>query len=426
MTAYSERMPHVNDESFPVTSEALREFYADISAPDGYMTNSYDARLRQQRYRETAFGARLSRAQRILARTAFYTTVSTSAAIGLYAQDVAAGYEILKDTHPVVRSIDESVDRTNNHRMILGINGLGTTSAANVMESLPYETMGIEAALDYDKKGIDTTIIKDEVKKFAQQHNVESIVFSGHSMGGDVALEVASLLHVDPDAPEVTDIILDCTPPNLSAVQDHRREAGDTMLTAIRDIPGHRNSRFLRGVGEMTSRYRTYVTPGEGARITGGMIDIRAFAAESMHVKREKLPPKAGSLGLFEDQYRQIVADGAKHSFARLSEKVGDKRLPRIHYLMPLDSESDDTVKVDTAARIFRELGSTYKIPVLTYRLPQGTGHANPAQAPDQYGSVLRDQIIPLIERADERHARRDKTTDVQVVSEAQAGRGDK
>lgn len=332
-----------------------------------------------------------------LAKAALYGMVIPAAITGVYSADVAAVQGQLKDTHPVIRIIDQPNSPDDAHRMVTGINGLGTTSARNVMNALPYETFGLETALEYDKKGIDTTIIKNKVKEFALTHDIDQIVLSGHSMGGDVALEVASLLHIDPEAPEVSDIILDCTPPNLSAVQDDERRAGDAMLTAISNIPGHRNSRILRGTGEMASRYDRYVDPGNGNPLLGRMIDLSDFFEEVVTVKNDKLSPDAGSLGLIEDQLRVIVGDGADESLERMSKAMPDKRIPRVHYLLPHDSDSDGTVKVDKAVDIIVKSALVHDIPVKVYRLPPGTGHANPAQRPEQYSYVLNKKIIPII-----------------------------
>lgn len=385
--------------------DSLQQFHIDIVEPNGNMQNIYDDELRRHRLRETAFGGARSRWRTLLARTALMAGMSSSVMVGQYAKDVATVQDHLRNTHPAVHVVNQPNNPNDARRMIMSINGLGTTSGLGIMEALPYEALGLETTLEYDKKGIDTGVIKDEIKKFAVAHGIESIVFSGHSMGGDVALEVASLLHGDLAAPEVSDIILDCTPPNLTAVHADRREAGDAMLAAIRDIPGHRSSRYLRGIGEVASRYENYARPGDGSRLTAGIIDLSDFLSEVRKVQSEKLTLDSGSLGLLEDQYRQIVADGADEAFERLSEAIDGRRTPRVHYLMPHDASSDTTVKVDVARRMFMELGIDFNIPVMVYRLPPGTGHANPAQAPEQYTQVLNERIIPSIKREHIKHS---------------------
>lgn len=134
-------------------------------------------------------------------------------------------------------------------------------------------------------------------------------------------------------------------------------------------------------------------------------VNIRDFERELESVKRTKLSYDAGSIGLVEDQYRQIVADGAEQSFKRLSKSVSNKRIPKVYFLRPRDASADHVVRVDQAAKIFLELGEKYHIPVFIDELADGTGHANPGQAPKQYNELLTSIVLPQIKAAYEVYA---------------------
>lgn len=338
------------------------------------------------------------KARRILGTTALGAALSATIVTAQYSADVLATKEYLKEAKPVIEVVSQPNSPTDGHRMIMGIGGFGTTDARNAMEALPYETIGLETSLAYDQRGIDTTAIKDSLKEFALEHDIDEIVLSGHSMGGIITLEIASLLYEDDDAPSVSDIILDCTPPNLSAVHDDKIDAGDKMNELTKPIPGHRSSTYLKAIGEMASRNSRYLDDDEGGQLIPSL-DVLAFGREAQAVKREKMLPEDGTVGLALDQYREIVADGAEDSFRRMSPIKYSKRSPRIHFLRPLDAASDTTVLIERAQELFIEYGLKYHIPVRIHTLDAGTWHASPGQTPQQYHALVSKDILPSIRK---------------------------
>lgn len=337
------------------------------------------------------------RVRRVLGATALGTALVSGILTSHYTADVLNTKERLKEAKPVIEIISRPNNPADAHRLIMGIGGFGTTDARSAMEALPYETIGIEASLAYDQRGIDTTAIKDSLKEFAHAHDIDEIVLSGHSMGGDIALEVASLLYEDDTAPSVSDIILDCTPPNLSAVQAEKIDAGDKMNELTKPLPGHRSSTYLKAIGEMASRNERYIEKQEGRLPTG--VDVRSFGREIISVKREKMSPEDGTVGLALDQYREIVADGAEASFRRMSTITYAKRTPRIHFLRPHEASSDTTVRIERAQELFVEYGARYHVPVTVHILEPGTWHASPGQTPRQYQALVTKDVLPSIRK---------------------------
>ncbi len=313
-----------------------------------------------------------------------------------YTEDVMAVREELRDARPVIELITSAENPADSHRLIVGIGGLATTNADNMMHALPFETLGTEVSLNDDKRGIDTTKDKQVIIDFAKRHHIEEIIIVGTSMGGVRGMEVASLIQDDPDAPMVTDIILDCTPPNLAAVQEDKRRAGDRMLALSSQIPGHRDSRYLRGIGEMMSRYRQY-TNASDTQTPVPFIDVKQFMHEANDVYSQKMSPEAGTIGLLEDQYRQIALDGVGKSFQRMEH--ARKPSPRIHYIRPLKAESDTTVNIEKAVEIMTEQSKTYHLSFEVHTLEDGTWHASPGQTPRQYGKLVLNHIIPTIRK---------------------------
>ncbi len=117
-------------------------------------------------------------------------------------------------------------------------------------------------AVEYDNSGLDTAVVSRLVAARAETLGIDSVILTGHSMGGIIALEVAEHLYQDTPL-EVLGVILDCTPIDLHAVRADSRDAGEELLRWIGWIPGARESRIMRMTIEIAARQHRFVLPSD-------------------------------------------------------------------------------------------------------------------------------------------------------------------
>ncbi|TCN45859.1 pimeloyl-ACP methyl ester carboxylesterase [Rhodococcus sp. SMB37] len=360
--------------------------------------DDWDNARRRRRLRDTRTGhswRRFGRARRFIARTA----IATVPFVALYTQywhfDVAPMREQLAETQPRIHQVYDARDPDDRDTAVVDLVGLGNLDATDTARALPaLSGLGDVWAVEYDNSGLDTAVVSRLVAARAETLGIDSVILTGHSMGGIIALEVAEHLYQDTPL-EVLGVILDCTPIDLHAVRADSRDAGEELLRWIGWIPGARESRIMRMVIEIAARQDRFVLPSDRwyRRIDGSdFIDV----VEEV-LKDKILSTDAASNGLIESQFRAIVASGASDSLRALAAEQDDKVRPAIVFVRPRHALNDHVVDVEYTQQALVEHSGGVDGTLLVAKIDH-TGHANPIQAPEAYNNAITDRVEPFID----------------------------
>ncbi|MFD6856486.1 alpha/beta fold hydrolase [Rhodococcus sp. NPDC060090] len=359
----------------------------------------WDNARRRRRLRDTRTGhswRRFGRLRRFLARAA----IATVPLIALYTQywhyDVAPMREQLAETQPLIHPVYDAQDPADRDTAVVDLVGLGNLDATATATALPaLSGLGDVWAVEYDNSGIDTAVVSRLVAARAETLGIDSVILTGHSMGGIIALEVAQHLYRDTPL-EVLGVILDCTPIDLHAVRADSRDAGEELLRWVGWIPGARESRILRMIVEIAARQDRFVLLSDRwyRRIDGSeFIDVVDEV-----LKDKILSTNAASNGLIESQFRAIVASGANNSLRALAAEKDDKVRPAIVFVRPRNASNDHVVDVEYTQRALVEHSGGIDGTLLVAKIDH-TGHANPIQAPQAYDDAITKRIESFIDQ---------------------------
>lgn len=357
----------------------------------------WDDARRRSRLRETRTGYQwktLRRTRLALTRCAVLLMIVLVAFAQYWEHDVNPERQRLAATEPALFRVAEPFEAANSDTAVVDLVGLGGLNATDTAKSLPsLRDMGSVWAIRYDNQGIDTKVIADLIVRAAVMSQISNIVLVGHSMGGVVSLEVANHIHTHSDR-RLAGVLLDCTPLDLNAVRQESRGLGEDMVRWMSWLPGARESRGLRLAVETYSRRHSYLD-------RSGVPEIRFDRLRKTigQVLREKIfNPDAASNGLIESQFLAIVAGGAGYDLRALSRTSQGKPPPAIVFIRPRDAHRDRVVDVEYSHRMLVERVGGVDGTLLVVR-PRNTGHANPRQRPESYNRVIGQQVLPFVQR---------------------------
>lgn len=328
--------------------------------------------------------------------------------LGMYAKyDVGPERERLSQTHPEIIDIYQANDPSNSDTAVVDMVGLGNLSALETATTLStYADIGNVWAVQYDNQGIDVDVITHAIAEKVEHDGIKSLVLSGHSMGGDVALQIAERIYTQTDI-DLNAVILDCTPPDIYSVKPNEREKGMKMIKyySIVHAVGGEASRTLRFTAEMVARKQRYMKDGDAIL---ARIDAEAFGEAAKEVYEDKILKKdVASTELIGEQFGQILWGNALHSLDAITDSIEGKEKPAIVYMRPKDPNSDTVVDVSRSQNLVASETDFSDLNLLIVKM-DNTGHANPNQSPKEYNTAIHDKIIPFLDRKElEKHEAR-------------------
>lgn len=353
---------------------------------------------RKTRLHDSRRLAHLHPVNRLLAKTAITVGIGL-APVGLYIEyDVGPERARLSQTHPDVISIYEANDPRDDNIAVVDMVGLGNLSAEETAITLSsYADIGNVWAVQYDNEGVDTAVIAEEIVEEAEEQDVDKLVLSGHSMGGDVALKIADHLYTQTDI-DLMAVILDCTPPDIYSVRQSEREKGLMMIKydPLFNVIDGGASRAFRFVGEMVARKEQYM---QEADTVLGRIDFDRFGDATKEVYLDKILKKdVASTDLIGDQFGEIYDGDALGSLDVITDPIEGKDKPVIVYMRPKNPFDDPVVDVSRSQKLITSKTDFSDLNLLIVKM-DNTGHANPNQSPTEYNNAIQDKIIPFLER---------------------------
>jgi len=277
--------------------------------------------------------------------------------------DTIQGEIIWGGTNPEVHTVyDEEAERRfpNTYTLVLGgfnvanVKGLGEA----VQAVLPG--YGQVAYIQNADNGLHVGDIERRTKDFIKENNVRRLRLYGHSMGGMVAIDLASRLKGDTD---LEAIILDCTPASYEDVRGGKR-AGTWLL--------HASDEMMLHLGPNARTAMEAVSP---------MLDGDSdFLEACLHAMRKVSSP--------DDICSNKLVQG-QASFIRTFDITDFKGAfddsTHILRLRPEDYGADGTVDNATSLPRF-EKGLDHTVIDLPVK---HSGHADPAQHKEAYRDVL-------------------------------------
>lgn len=374
----------------------------DLRLPPCTVAEWSDTR-RVGRLRETRLGGswrRWGRSRRALVWLGLSLVPLLVAGGQYWSYDIEPERQRLALTRPHLHHVFDAADTADQDTAVVDLVGLGNLDATATATALPeLARIGQVWAVQYDNTGIDTQVISQLVATHAQESGVDRVVLVGHSMGGIIALEVAQHIHQDTDT-EVLAVVLDCTPIDLHAVREESRDAGEDLLRWVGWLPGARESRSLRFLVETAARRDRFLTlPPDGYP----SVDVPQLRDAAKQVLHDKIwSGDAASNGLIASQFRTIVASGAVDNLAALSAERAGKERPAIILLRPRHAWRDNVVDVNYTQRALLDRVGGPGGALFVVRMAD-TEHANPIQRPTEYNAAVGTQVVPFLERWDER-----------------------
>lgn len=340
-----------------------------------------------------------------LGAAAFYSALYAISVVGAdISQGIQEGKERVAHDHAKIHSVYAyEADRPSfdTHATVV-LTGLGTKDATETARSLTaHRDVGSVYAIEYGNKDLNTKDIADRIIEELREDDITRVSFDGYSMGGPIALDIATHLHSQAGDLEVVSIILNSSPVGEDSLTEKSRQsiqALEQVLSLHGDLVYYDNGRTLI---ELVGRSEHYLKEvgrdnSEGFKMLGldeysydGVrysIDYSALRHELSEIQKKMAEPKVADANLIHNQ-AQIL----KLNFNEKIQAISEETL--VVYTRSQSASGDTVVNVDTsednAVQVLSDHEQPYK--VLRVRIQ----HANPTEQRTEYDRMIRNKIQP-------------------------------
>lgn len=174
---------------------------------------------------------------------ALYGALSAVSALSSdVAQGIQDGKERVAHDRPSVHTVysyPDTSDVFSRHATVV-LTGLGTKDASETAASLEaHRDVGSVYAIEYSNQNLDTRDIALGIVEQAHSDGVTHVSLDGYSMGGPIALDIATQFNKQHDAPEVVSVVLNSSPIGENALTVRSAQGVDIMenvLSLHRDL----------------------------------------------------------------------------------------------------------------------------------------------------------------------------------------------
>lgn len=277
--------------------------------------------------------------------------------------DTVEGEIIWGGTNPEIHTLyDKEAERKFPDTYTLAIGGFNVANVEGLGEAVQavFPGYGQVAYLEEAANGLHMGDIEREVTNFIKKNNVQRLRLYGHSMGGMVAIDLASRLK---DKTNLEAIILDCTPASWEDVRG-AKQTGTWLLHASDEMNLH--------LGPGARAAMEAISP-----MLDGNSDFLEACLNAM--RKVSSPDDICSNKLVQAQASFIRTFDINDFKGKFNEST------HILRLRPKEYDADTTVNNETSLSRF-EKGLRHEIVDLPIK---GSGHANPAQHKEGYRQVL-------------------------------------
>lgn len=342
-----------------------------------------------------------------LGAVALYTAIyGTSVTVADISQGIQAGKERVAYDHAQLHTIYEYKAQHpsfDSHATIV-LTGLGTKDASETARSLTaHSEIGSVYAVEYGNRDLDTQDIAERIIEQSNKDGITHVSFDGYSMGGPIALDIATHIHSSKNDLEVVSIILNSSPVGEGSLTEQSRqsiEALERVLSLHKDLVYYKNGRifielvarsehYLRAVGQDgSSDFQLHNLNEYSVAGVRYHVDYEALRHELTQVKAKMNDPKVADANLINNQ-AQIL----KLNFAQKIREISQNTL--VVYTRSASASGDTIVDVEASENNVVQVLSDYDHPhkILRARVQ----HANPTERRNEYDRLIRYEIQPDI-----------------------------
>ncbi len=378
------------------------------------------SRYEERKARREFDGYRSDRLRQLVGTTALAAVISTSFAVDVASRhisaDIEAGKEAVRGSHAEIHEVFryEGENEAANLHGTFVLTGLGTKNPYGTAEMLhPHRENGDVYAVEYSNEDLDTVDIAKRVIEQAKTSDLKEVSFDGYSVGGPVALDIASYIHQNEPDLHVTSVILNSSPigeGGLTRSSERGVEVMNEVLSLYPDFLYYEDGRVMVEILNRNERYlskeKTYFTPRPeiiakdqfhiGSNLYTVDYDSLKYDIEDVRQKMED--SAVASASLIKSQADFItLADYDKNIRILSSPGVNEvnQTLPLIVYTRSRSPEDDQVVNVEASEKnLVKSLikhGASHMV------LREDVGHANPNERYQEYLNMIDTKINPRI-----------------------------
>jgi predicted esterase len=361
-------------------------------------------RKNQETYTRESIGIK---ALKGLGLIALYGSLQIGSAVS---QDIATGIqegrERVAEDYAQLHTIykrPEIDDVYDSHATIV-LTGLGTKDASETAALLAsYREIGSVYAIEYGNKDLNTDKMAHLIEKKIASDSIQSISFDGYSMGGPIALDIATKLHENDPSLHIASLALHSSPigeTGLTSASKKSIYALERILALHDDFVYYakgrklieltaRSNHFISEIGCDTSVGFEIHNQSEysfnGTRYT---LNHESFKKEIHSIDEKMADPKVAAANLVYNQARVL-----KHDIASRFKKLPDETV--VVYTRARDGAQDTVVDVEVSGRHIAEMLQDNSQPYRVVR--EAVGHANPGEETEAYNSMIDHHIKPFV-----------------------------
>lgn len=333
---------------------------------------------------------------------------ATMYAVSVVASDISQGIldgkERVAHDHSQVHTVYEYASRDpvfSAHATVV-LTGLGTKDATGTAETLAvHREVGSVYAIEYGNKDLNTKDIAERIIERATEDDITQLSFDGYSMGGPIALDVATHIHEKAPDIDVVSLVLNSSPVGHDSLTERSAKSIQMMeqvLSLHRDLVYYENGRIAIELAARNEHYLSEVEKDDSRGFvahslseysfngTQFRLDIASLRHELSEIRHKLQQPNVADANLINNQANILKLD-----FDEKIQALSDDTL--VVYTRSDIASGDTVVDVeaseDSVVEALSEHNQPYKV------LREHIQHANPAERREEYDRMIRGKIQP-------------------------------